>query len=159
MKRFMYLRIVITIFLLLVFFVIDSLTMISHDTLLAAGAFQEDSIRSTRSDSMYQEIEKALQSGSEDALTKHFASKVYLNLRGGNYGYFSANQAHYIMKEFFIKHKFFNVRFSVPGADADELYITGIASLLARGKTEQVKVYIGFIREHNSYRISQLTIF
>lgn len=105
------------------------------------------------------EIEQAVQNNSAEKLSHYFTKKISLSLRGTESGMFSANQAHYIIRDFFSKQKLTNFRFTSKGTSGDDLYATGGGALFIRGKREVVQVYIGFLKSGSSYLISQFNIY
>lgn len=121
-------------------------------------SLQEKSTQTEQIASIVSEIEKALQNNSVETITRYFTKKISLNLRGTESGIYSTNQAHYIVQEFFGKHKLTNFRFTTKGT-SEELFATGGGTLFIRGKRETVQVYVGLVRAGSSYLISQFNIY
>ncbi|MBI5215246.1 MAG: DUF4783 domain-containing protein [Ignavibacteriae bacterium] len=132
---------------------------LSISTTASNDSLHEKTTQAEHLTSIVNEIETALQNNSVEKISKRFTKKVSLSLRGVESGTFSANQAHYIVQEFFSKQKLNNFRFTSKGTSGEELYATGGGTLFIRGKREVVQVYIGFIKSGPSYLISQFNIY
>ncbi|GEM_PF-6923282 len=105
------------------------------------------------------EVREALTANSTESLTKHFAKRVYLNLLGDGKGYFSGNQAHYIIRKYLEQNTVVALQLNEQRTDNQEPFLSGSGTLSGRAKKEPVHVYIGFVRVNDVYQISQFTIY
>ncbi len=126
---------------------------------LALNTPQEQMRQPEKFSKVVEYIEKALQAGSADALSKNFSKKVSLNLLGEGSGIYSLNQAYYIIRTFFENHKLLGVELSQQGDEANDYFASGSGTTMNRGKHETIKIFVGFVRTNKGFQISQLTIF
>ncbi len=126
---------------------------------LAVSPLQETNRQSEKFSKVVEYIEKSLQAGSAEAISKSFAKKVSLNLLGESSGIYSLNQAYYIVRSFFERHKLIGVELNGQESGTNELFASGACTTLNHGKHETIKIYVGFIRTNKTFQISQLTIF
>jgi hypothetical protein len=87
------------------------------------------------------------------------ASQVYVNLRGGESGYYSANQAHYVLENYLKSRKLVNLKFSTIGESEARPYATGSAVTVQRGIREIAQVYVSLGRSGDRWFITQINIY
>lgn len=87
------------------------------------------------------------------------ASQVYVNLRGGESGYYSANQAHYVLENYLKSRKLVNLKFSTIGESEARPYATGSAVSVQRGIREIAQVYVSLGRSGDRWYITQINIY
>jgi hypothetical protein len=91
--------------------------------------------------------------------TPSLATQVYVSLRTGEHGYYSANQATVLLEYFLRTRKISNLGFSTVGENATVPYATGSATLLYRGNRQLVQVYVAVARAGDRWLITQLNIY
>jgi len=84
---------------------------------------------------------------------------VYVNLRGGESGYYSANQAHYVLENYFKTRRLVNVKFSTIGESDANPYATGSATFVERGTRRLAQVYVSLTRSGERWIITQINIY
>jgi hypothetical protein len=104
-------------------------------------------------------VQQGLASGSAGAFSGHFAPQVYVNLRGGESGYYSANQAHYVLENYFKTRRLVNVKFSTIGESDAAPYATGSATFVERGTRSLAQVYVSLTRSGDRWIITQINIY
>jgi hypothetical protein len=107
---------------------------------------------------VFNQIESAISSGNVSALSNYLSSQTYLSLSNGSRGYYSDNQAFYILEDFF---KIFNVtsfRFDNLNSAENTPYATGVYSYEYKGKRNSAQVYISLKKTGSSWKITQITI-
>jgi hypothetical protein len=86
-------------------------------------------------------------------------SQVYINLRGGESGYYSANQAYYVLDSYLKSRKLVNINFSTIGESNTRPYATGSAALVVRGNREIAQVYVSLSQVGEKWIITQINIY
>jgi hypothetical protein len=104
-------------------------------------------------------VQQGLASGSAGTFSGHLAPQVYVNLRGGESGYYSANQAHYVLENYFKTRRLVNVKFSTIGESDANPYATGSATFVERGTRSLAQVYVSLTRSGERWIITQINIY
>ncbi len=104
-------------------------------------------------------VQRGLASGSAAVFSGALAPQVYVNLRGGESGYYSANQAHYVLENYFKSRRLFNVKFSTIGESDANPYATGSATFVERGTRSIAQVYVSLTRSGERWIITQINIY
>jgi hypothetical protein len=105
------------------------------------------------------QVQEGLSTGAVELFTHRMAPQVYVNLRGGENGYFSGNQAHYLLVDYLRNRRMVNLRFSTVGESKDTPYATGSATIVERGTRGIVQVYISLIRAGEDWNVTQIAIY
>jgi hypothetical protein len=108
---------------------------------------------------IFSNVQQGLTSGSVRGFSEHMASQVYVNLRGGESGYYSANQAHYVLENYLKSRKLVNLTFSTIGESEARPYATGSAVSVQRGVREIAQVYVSLGRSGDKWFITQINIY
>lgn len=123
--------------------------------------FQPD-VRQTRQDgyrTIFASVQDGLGSGDVRSFSHHMGSQVYINLRGGESGYYSANQAYYVIESYLKTRKLVNLNFSTIGESDARPYATGSAGLVVRGNKEIAQVYVSLSQIGEKWIITQINIY
>ncbi len=104
-------------------------------------------------------VQRGLASGSAAAFSGNLAPQVYVNLRGGESGYYSANQAHYVLENYFKTRRLVNLKFSTIGESEANPYATGSATFVERGTRGLAQVYVSLTRSGERWIITQINIY
>ncbi len=105
------------------------------------------------------EIEHGLLSGDVQSFSKYFSAQVYLSLRGGESGYFSANQAYLIVENFFSSRRTVTFKFSTVKTDDPMPYATGGGSFFERGTIHSLQVYVALAKNRDRWVITQFNVY
>lgn len=108
---------------------------------------------------LFTRVQEGLSTGAVDRFSEHMAPQVYINLTGGENGYFSGNQAHYVLAEYLRKRRLVNLKFSTIGETDSTPYATGSATLFVKGTRGIAQVYVSLTRSGEGWNITQLTIY
>jgi hypothetical protein len=108
--------------------------------------------------SVLDEITAGISSGNIASISNLFSSQIYLNLSNGVSGYYSSNQAYYVIKEFLKTHQVISLKISDTQEDEENVYATGAYSFLEQGKKESSQIYISLKRSSKKWKITQITI-
>ena len=87
------------------------------------------------------------------------ASQVYVNLRGGESGYYSENQVHYVLGNYLRARKLANFEFSTVGQSESNPYATGSAVFVVKGTREVAQVYVSLSLIGERWAITQINIY
>lgn len=104
------------------------------------------------------EIEEGIQEGNVSKLTGYFASQPYISLLSGVNGYYSSNQAYYILEEFFQNYKVVSFKFVNKKFEENVVYGTGEYHYERKGKRESAYLYVTINKIGNKWNISQISI-
>ena len=103
------------------------------------------------------EIERGISKGNVDELSRNLSPQTYFSLSNGTRGYYSSNQAYYILEDFFKMYQVVTFRFQTVQADEGNPYATGIYVYEFKGKRVSAKVYISLKNIGKSWKITQIT--
>lgn len=103
-------------------------------------------------------VESALRTSDIPAITKSFGRQVYVSLKGGESGYYSANQASYILQSFFNARRPVSFSFSTIQLGGDP-FATGGGTFLLKGTRETLQVYVAVARQSNRWVVSQFNVY
>ena len=104
------------------------------------------------------EIEEGIKEGNINKLTGYFASQPYISLLNGVNGYYSSNQAYYILEEFFRNFKVVSFKFENKKFEENVVYGTGEYFYERKGKRESAYLYVTINKIGNKWTISQISI-
>jgi hypothetical protein len=108
---------------------------------------------------LFRTVQHGVASGEIESLSRHFGANVYLNIRGAESGYFSANQAHYVLQNFFNQHKPVSFSFTSYGESGGSPYATGRGSINVKGNREFIQIYVSLARFKDRWIIGQFNIY
>lgn len=107
---------------------------------------------------VFDDIEISIREGNVARLSKYLGAQTYFSLSNGVNGYYSPNQAFYILEDFFNLYKVTAFKFNQINKDKTTPYATGTFSFDNKGKRSTVKVYISLKKIGDKWNITQLTI-
>jgi hypothetical protein len=107
---------------------------------------------------VYGEIESGIREGTVSGVAKYFGSQTYFSFSNGINGYYSSNQAFYVLEDFFKLYKVTSFKFDHIKSDKTSSYATGKYGYDHRGKRGNAQVYISLKKIGNNWNITQLTI-
>lgn len=106
-----------------------------------------------------EEIERGIGKGEVKIFSQHFARQLSVNIRNGENGYFSANQAYYLLKNFFGARQVVHFKFTTFGEAGNIPFATGGGSFTFHGGRETVQIYVSFRRIGDRWLISQFNAY
>lgn len=104
------------------------------------------------------EIGRGLSSGNISSVYNLFSSQIYLSLSNGVSGYYSSNQAYYVIQEFLKTHQVISLNINDIQEDEENVYATGSYNSLVKGKRESSQIYVSLKRSNKRWKITQITI-
>ena len=107
---------------------------------------------------IFEDIESSIREGNVARLSKYLGAQTYFSLANGVNGYYSPNQAYYILEDYFNIYKVTAFKFNQITKDKLNPYATGTFAFDSRGKRNTAKVYISLKKIGDKWYITQLTI-
>lgn len=103
-------------------------------------------------------IENGINAADVSQFTGYIREKAYISLLNGYSDYFSPNQAHYVLQDFFNYYE--PIEFKLEDKNFDEQYCfaTGVLTYFHRGAKKNGRVFISLKKTEKHWEISQLTI-
>lgn len=118
----------------------------------------DSSHRQSSAKNIFDEIETGISLGKAASISGFLSSQTYLSLSNGASGYYSANQAYYILEEYFRMYRVISFKLQSVKVEEFTPYATGSYQYDFRGKRGTARVFISLNKTGNSWKISQLTI-
>lgn len=115
----------------------------------------------TKSDSnliVISEIEESIKNSDVIKLARFINSKTYFSLMGNINGYYTTNQAFYLLEDFFKVYKVQLFKFNQINSFENNPYATGILYYENKGRRNKAQVYVSLKRVGENWIISQLSI-
>ena len=107
---------------------------------------------------VFSRIESAISQGDVAILSSYIGSQTYLSLSNGTRGYYSSNQAYYLLEDFFRIYSVSSFRFENLNTNENVPYATGIYNYEFKGKRNETQAYISLKKIGRSWKITQITI-
>lgn len=101
---------------------------------------------------------EAISSGNISVLSNDFARQIYLSLKTGEKGYFSNNQAFYLLQNLFSIYEPIEFYSSSKFSESSTPYIAGKLYTQFKGKIEVLQVYVGYFWNGKKWEITQISI-
>ena len=108
---------------------------------------------------IFKDVQEGIRKSDPNAYSRHFARQVYLNLPGREGGYFSENQAAYILKDYFKQQRPLSFKFSTMSEEETTPYATGGGRFFHRGNAEILQVYVALKKSEDRWMIAQFSVF
>lgn len=104
-------------------------------------------------------IEQRITSGTVQLPSQDFGRQVYMMIRGKEGGYYSNNQASYILQNYFSGRRALNFRFTTTSMTGKTPYVTGGGMFMVKGNTEILQIYIALSSVNGRWIITQWNIY
>jgi hypothetical protein len=107
---------------------------------------------------VFNDIESGIQINNVEKISKYFSPQPYISLINGVNGYYSSNQAYYILEDFFNTFKV--VSFKMSETKNDDLVSSGKGDYYfeKKGKREVAHLYVTLSKSGNKWQITQISI-
>ena len=123
------------------------------------GHFELDSVaQNSGLEKIIKEIENGFVKSDVSFISSHFSSQVYLSFLNDVSGYYSSNQAYYILEEFFKEYTVISFSFDKVKTNINTPYVTGIYYYDQKGIRSEAKVYLSLKYTNKSWEITQISI-
>ena len=118
---------------------------------------REFDIQNRDSQKIFEQIQDAISTRDITTISKHLRSQTYLNLPNGISGYYSANQAYFVLEDFLKKYRVMSFKFEEINTNTINPYATGIYNYEINGRRKSVHLYIQLRESSNNWSITQIT--
>jgi hypothetical protein len=126
--------------------------------IVAASSFGQIIHKSDPIRDIYTEIEDGIARGNVKVLSKYLNSQTFFSLSNGTSGYYSTNQAFYILEDFFKIHPVISFKLRNIQIDENSSYAIGVYVYENKGRRTQSQIYISLVKTGKNWKINQLTI-
>ena len=108
---------------------------------------------------LVRKVENGILLARLEDISGDFSHEVYINMQGSEAGYYSANQASYILLNFFGARTTVGFKLSTVGYTDDAPYATGAGVFTRPGKRETLQIYLGLTKVERRWVISQFNVY
>lgn len=118
-----------------------------------------DTNRSSHQDELiFKEIESGINEGNIERISKYFGQQTYFSFSNGINGYYSSNQAFYVVEAFFKLYRVTSFKLNNIKNNNNHSYATGKYNYDNKGQRSTAQVYISLKKIGNNWIITQFTI-
>ncbi|MBE0572321.1 MAG: DUF4783 domain-containing protein [Ignavibacteriaceae bacterium] len=107
---------------------------------------------------IFNDIESGIASNDVKKFSQYFSSQPYISLVNGVNGYYSSNQAYYIMEDFFNSFKVVSFKMDETKSEGSVSYGKGDYYFEKKGRREVAHLYITLSKSGNKWYITQISI-
>ena len=107
---------------------------------------------------IFREIESGVKDGNVERISKYFGQQTYFSFSNGTNGYYSSNQAFYVLEDFFKLYRVTSFKLDHIKSDNNHSYATGKYNYDNKGQRSSAKVYISIKKIGTNWIITQFTI-
>jgi len=104
-------------------------------------------------------VEQSIVHSSLSSVSTHFAQQVFVNMPGGESGYFSANQTVSILQRYCSSRTSLALEFSRFNDIGSTPFATGRLIFISRGRRESAQVYVSLRFQDSRWVINQFNIY
>lgn len=120
---------------------------------------RSESIRNNTQDELiFNEIESGIKESDVKKISKYFGQQTYFSFSNGINGYYSNNQAFYVLEDFFNLYKVISFKFDYIKTDKNNGHATGNYNYDNKGQRSTSKVYISLKKIGSDWILTQFTI-
>ena len=113
---------------------------------------------SSKAHGLLDDIEKGISDTKTSDISPYLSSQVYLSFLNGISGYYSSNQAYYVLEDFFKIYKVISFKFDHKKNDGSVSYATGNYYYESHGKRDSAQVYVTLSKIGDNWFITQISI-
>jgi hypothetical protein len=107
---------------------------------------------------IFNDIESGIVSNDVKKISQYFSSQPYISLVNGVNGYYSSNQAYYIIEDFFNSFKVVSFKMEETKTEGSVSYGKGNYYFEKKGRREVAHLYITLSKSGNKWYITQISI-
>ncbi len=104
------------------------------------------------------QIEIAISKNDVESLSEHLGAQTYLNLPNGISGYYSSNQAYFVLGDFLKTYRMTSFSFKKIITGGSNPYATGNYDYEFKGKRDSAHIYLQLRNSGRNWIITQITI-
>lgn len=106
----------------------------------------------------FENIINGLNSGNVGQISRYFAPQIYLSLKSGERGYYSTNQAYYLLENFFRIYEPFSFQTTSKVTETSTPYLAGRLFCRFKGSSEVCQLYLSLYWNGFRWEITQISI-
>lgn len=103
-------------------------------------------------------IEQAIADSHYENISPYLSEQTYLSFLNGVNGYYSSNQAYYILEDFFKEYKVISFNLNEIRLNTLTPFATGICYYDNKGNRDEANIYITLKLTGTTWKITQMTI-
>jgi hypothetical protein len=146
-----------TFFLLVIFFLLTgSQLFLPQDNNLKQNLNTNNQIKAQSI--VFNDIESGILTDDMKKISKYFSPQPYISLINGVNGYYSSNQAYYILEDFFDTFKLVSFKMSETKNEDPVSYGKGDYYYEKKGKREIAHLYVTLSKSGSKWFITQISI-
>ncbi len=107
---------------------------------------------------IFSEIESGLQNNDVNKIAKYFSQQPYLSFSNNVTGYYSSNQAYYILEDFLNLHRVISFKIENKKMNEKFAYATGSYLYELKGKRDSKQIYLTLNKIGSNWVITQISI-
>lgn len=115
-------------------------------------------LKSLNCESIFNSIQEGILSHNVESFSKYLSPQTFLNLVNTTSGYYSSNQAVYVLQDFINNYETSIFNYSELNSDERNPYATGTLKYNYKGKGDSANVFISLKRTGKGWKIKQITI-
>jgi len=104
------------------------------------------------------DIEKGISDTKTSDISPYLSSQVYLSFLNGISGYYSSNQAYYVIEKFLKEYKVISFRFNKLKLNTTAPFAIGTYYYEYKGNRSEAKVFVTLKFTSKSWQITQISI-
>ena len=104
------------------------------------------------------DIEKGISDTKTSNISPYLSSQVYLSFLNGISGYYSSNQAYYVIEKFLEEYRVISFRFNKFKLNATSPYAIGTYYYEHKGNRSEAKVFVTLKFTRKSWQVTQISI-
>ena len=107
---------------------------------------------------IFTEIESGINDSKVSLISKYFGQQTYFSFSNGINGYYSSNQAFYVLEDFFKVYKVISFKFDYVKMNNANAHATGKYNYALNGQRSSAQVYLSLKKIGPNWIITQFTI-
>ena len=144
------------LYIVIIFFVSGSSYLFSQHNNLQQNINNGNKIKIQKV--IFNDIESGIVSNDVKKFSQYFSSQPYISLVNGVNGYYSSNQAYYILEDFFNSFKVVSFKMEETKSEGPVSYGKGDYYFEKKGRREVAHLYITLNKSGNKWYITQISI-
>ncbi len=106
----------------------------------------------------FENIIDGFNNGTVNQISRYFSGKVYLSLRTGERGYYSSNQAYYLIENFFRIYQPVNFQVTSRMIESSSPYLAGKLYCRFKSSIEIFQIYLNLFWNGSRWEVTQISI-
>jgi len=142
---------------LVIYIAVLFMTLAVFSPCLATGNQSAESAVQKKDPPIFADIERAFSTGNIGVIAGYFSSQIYLSLSTGVNGFYSSNQAYYILQDFFQLYQPIAFKYT-QRSESENGFVTGMFSFESKNKKGTAQIFISVEYSGAKWKIPQITI-